>query len=138
MASSPASSEATNEDPTGTRSFASQATVTIIPQNAEAKLAFTEVVDWLLEKSQGATDDDKSRDVTQERVHANNYMWSSSRSTRDRNVGRLMVQIRTDQPPSSSPSSSGQHAPSDDTDINFDADGAGREIEKAAKLGPYI
>ncbi|KAH7205122.1 uncharacterized protein BKA55DRAFT_668896 [Fusarium redolens] len=90
MASSPSSSQATNEDPHGPLTSACQATITLIPQNAEAKLAFTEVVDWLLDVSQA--DDSQA----EKRVQASNH------------VSTLMKQIQTGHLSSSSPSSSGR------------------------------
>ncbi|KAH8662667.1 kinase-like domain-containing protein [Ilyonectria robusta] len=102
MASSPASSQATNEDPTGPLSSASQATLTITPQNAEARLAFSEVADWVIERSQGSQDDEKD----QARTQASNFMWTSPRHIRDAEVGTLIAQIRTGYLSSSSPSSS--------------------------------
>ncbi|KAJ4214306.1 hypothetical protein NW759_010323 [Fusarium solani] len=109
MASSPASSEVTNEDPTGPLSPASHATITITPRNAEARLAFSEVMDWLLEKSQEGQDDNGVSSETASRTHAIGYMWSPPRHVRDPGVGKLIEQMNTGQLSSSSPSSSFNH-----------------------------
>ncbi|KAK2671568.1 Protein kinase domain [Fusarium oxysporum f. sp. vasinfectum] len=114
MASSPSSSQATNEDPHGPLTSACQATITLTPQNAEAKLAFTEVVDWLLDVSQA--DDSQA----EKRVQASNHVSTSSRQIRDQQVYRLMKQIQTGHLSSSSPSSSG------------------RDIDTSAGSGTYI
>lgn len=99
MASSPASSQATNEDPAGPLSSASCATITLTPQNAEARLAFSELVDWLIETSQG--DDAGAEERTQASVHVS----TSSKHARDEEVGRLMQHMQTGRLSSSSPRS---------------------------------
>ncbi|RSL47260.1 hypothetical protein CEP54_013500 [Fusarium duplospermum] len=109
MASSPARSEVTNEDPTGPLSSASHATITITPHNAEARLAFSEVVDWLVEKSQGGQDDNHVSPGSEARAHAVNYIWWSPSHVRDPEVGKLMKQMNTGHL-SSSPSSSFSHS----------------------------
>lgn len=109
MASSPASSEVTNEDPTGPLSSASHATITITPHNAEARLAFSEVVDWLVEKSQEGQDDNDASSESNARNHAMGYIWSPLRHVRDPGVGKLIEQMNTGQLSSSSPSSSFSH-----------------------------
>ncbi|RTE83057.1 hypothetical protein BHE90_002391 [Fusarium euwallaceae] len=115
MASSPASSEVTNEDPTGPLSPAFHATITITPRNAEARLAFSEVVDWFVEKSQGGQDDDDVSPDSRARAHAVNYIWWSPSHVRDPEVGKLMEQMNTGHL-SSSPSSSFSHrSPADDS-----------------------
>ncbi|KAH7187045.1 kinase-like domain-containing protein [Fusarium oxysporum] len=102
MASSPSSSQATNEDFQGPLSSASQSTITLRPQNAEARLAFSQVVDWLLETSQ--PDDFQA----QEREQASHHISTASRQVRDQQVNRLIEQIETGHLSSSSPTSSGQ------------------------------
>ncbi|RKK82230.1 hypothetical protein BFJ68_g17553 [Fusarium oxysporum] len=102
MASSPSSSQATNEDFQGPLSSASQSTITLRPQNAEARLAFSQVVDWLLETSQA--DDFQA----QEREQASHHISTASRQVLDQQVNRLIEQIKTGHLSSSSPTSSGQ------------------------------
>ncbi|EGU72583.1 hypothetical protein FOXB_16907, partial [Fusarium oxysporum f. sp. conglutinans Fo5176] len=102
MASSPSSSQATNEDFQGPLSSASQSTITLRPQNAEARLAFSQVVDWLLETSQA--DDFQA----QEREQASHHISTASKQVRDQQVNRLIEQIETGHLSSSSPTSSGQ------------------------------
>ncbi|KAG8664397.1 hypothetical protein FPOAC2_13340 [Fusarium poae] len=102
MASSPSSSQATNEDFQGPLSSASQSTITLRPQNAEARLAFSQVVDWLLETSQA--DDFQA----QEREQASHHISTASRQVHDQQVNKLIEQIETGHLSSSSPTSSGQ------------------------------
>ncbi|PCD21230.1 STE protein kinase [Fusarium graminearum] len=102
MVSSPSSSQATNEDFQGPLSSASQSTITLTPQNAEARLAFSQVVDWLLETSQA--DDFRA----QEREQASHHISTASKQVHDQQVNRLIEQIETGQLSSSSPTSSGQ------------------------------
>ncbi|RSL39015.1 hypothetical protein CEP53_014384 [Fusarium sp. AF-6] len=104
MASSPANSQATNDDPAGPLSSAHHDTVTITPYNAEARLACSDV-DWVLETSQA----DESG--VEERAQASRHISISSRQFQDEEVGRLLAQIQTGHLSSSSPSSSGQHDP---------------------------
>lgn len=94
---SPSSSERTNEDPTAPDSIAATATVTVTPENAEAKLAFSQVVDWILEQAKDPTGVDA-------RAHARRYIWWQSDQRPDADVSRLL-RHRNDLP-SSSPASS--------------------------------
>jgi len=72
MGDSPSSSQRTNEDPTSVDSLASQALLTITPDNAEAKFAFSGVADWILEQPAGK---DLEKDlVAQARAHAKKYI----------------------------------------------------------------
>ncbi|KAG7403530.1 MAP kinase kinase kinase mkh1 [Fusarium oxysporum f. sp. raphani] len=107
MASSPSSSQATNEDFQGPLSSAYQSTITLRPQNAEAKLAFSQVVDWFLEKSQA--DDFQA----QEREQASRCISIVSRQVCDQQVNRLVEQIETGCLSSSSPISSGRNVDKD-------------------------
>ncbi|KAM5528715.1 hypothetical protein FOXYSP1_19196 [Fusarium oxysporum f. sp. phaseoli] len=111
MASSPSSSQATNEDFQGPLSSASQSIITLRPQNAEAKLAFSQVVDWLLKKSQA--DDFQA----QEREQASRCISIVSRQVRDQQVNRLVEQIETGRLSSSSPISPGRNVDKDRSSV---------------------
>ncbi|KAL2674165.1 hypothetical protein Neosp_012611 [[Neocosmospora] mangrovei] len=136
MASSPASSQTTNEDPTGPLSSASHATITITPRNAEARLAFSEVVDWLVEKSQGGQDDNDVSSDSKARAHAVNYIWSPPRHVRDLEVGKLMEQMNTGHLSSSPSSSFSHHSPAENSQAVI-AKGD-PVMTTSADLGAYI
>ncbi|KAM0415768.1 hypothetical protein ACHAPT_013273 [Fusarium lateritium] len=111
MVSGPANSQATNDDPAEPLSSAYRATVTITPYNAETRLTFSDVVDWLLETSQA----DEAR--AEERAEASFHVSILSRQVRDDEVGRLLERIQTSHHSSSSPSSSGHYDPTPATDL---------------------
>jgi hypothetical protein len=55
------------------------------PDNAEAKLAFSQVVDWILEQPSGQEDDGSAA-----RTHARRYMWWQADQRPDADVTRLV------------------------------------------------
>ncbi|KAF5608660.1 STE kinase [Fusarium pseudoanthophilum] len=77
------SSQETVEDPTLPGSLAEGATVILTPENAEARLAFSEVAEWL----QGQSEDPQLQAARQ---HTQKCMWISSRQQNDHEVGRLL------------------------------------------------
>ncbi|KID81806.1 Protein kinase-like domain protein [Metarhizium guizhouense ARSEF 977] len=93
------SSQGTNEDPTIPGSSAEFATITLTPENAEAKLAFSEVVEWLLEQN-------KSETESHAQDHARTFIWTASQQTHDADVTRFLRQLHTGNLSSSSPISS--------------------------------
>ncbi|KJZ72142.1 hypothetical protein HIM_08407 [Hirsutella minnesotensis 3608] len=104
MADSPASSQRTNEDPTGPTSVAARATATLTPSNAEAKLAFSDVVEAIIHESQGGLT--SSSNAVDPRTHAKKYMWIPSEQSADLDVSRLLRCHEAGQLSSSSPNSS--------------------------------
>ncbi|KAK4068337.1 hypothetical protein Purlil1_13814 [Purpureocillium lilacinum] len=104
MADSPASSQRTNEDPTGPTSVAARATATLTPANAEAKLAFSDVVEAIIHESQGGIP--SSSNALDPRTHAQKYMWIPSEQSTDFDVARLLRYQEVGQLSSSSPSAS--------------------------------
>ncbi|EGU88226.1 hypothetical protein FOXB_01254, partial [Fusarium oxysporum f. sp. conglutinans Fo5176] len=85
----------TNWDPLGPSSAASQALVILYPQNAAAKLAFSNVIDFLQEQ------DPISESI---RSHYAKFIWYAEQQTSDVDVARLVHSQRDVS--SSSPSSS--------------------------------
>lgn len=109
MADIPSSSQRTNEDPTAIDSLASQAILTITPDNAEAKLAFSEVADWILEQQPtGGTEQehDEKNPGAEARAHARKYTWVESDQRKDDDVTRHVRRIASGNLSSSSPMSS--------------------------------
>ncbi|KID93276.1 hypothetical protein MAJ_10762, partial [Metarhizium majus ARSEF 297] len=103
------SSQGTNEDPTLLGSSAEFSTITLTPENAEAKLAFSEVAEWLLEQN-------KSETESHAQEHARKFMWTASRQRHDAEVTRFLRQLNTGDLSSSSPVSSPPHDISDNED----------------------
>lgn len=66
---------------------------TLIPFNAEAKLAFSQVAQWIKDTAQPAEDHP-------ERLHASKYIWIASEKIRDADVKSLLIRARA---PQSSP-----------------------------------
>ncbi|EXA30045.1 STE/STE20 protein kinase [Fusarium oxysporum f. sp. pisi HDV247] len=77
------SSQETVEDPTLPGSSAEGATIILTPENAEARLAFSEVAEWL----QGQSEDPHLQAARQ---HTRKCMWISSKQQNDREIGRLL------------------------------------------------
>ncbi|KAI6777701.1 uncharacterized protein J7T54_005370 [Emericellopsis cladophorae] len=79
------SSQRTNEDPAGPVSVANEATLILTPHNAEARLAFSQVSEWLLEQdnvdSQPQSDANAGTNAT--RQHAEKYMSISKDQSND-------------------------------------------------------
>ncbi|KAF5978833.1 STE kinase [Fusarium coicis] len=98
MAVSVSSSQETVEDPALPGSPAEGATIILTPENAEARLAFSEVVEWLQEQS-----GDPGAQAA--RQHTQKCMWISSRQQNDHEVDRL-VAAASENLSSSSPISS--------------------------------
>ncbi|KAM5526600.1 hypothetical protein FOXYSP1_21000 [Fusarium oxysporum f. sp. phaseoli] len=92
------SSQETVEDPTLPGSSAEGATIILTPDNAEARLAFSEVAEWLQEQSEDP-------DVQAARQHTRKCMWISSKQQNDHEVDRL-VRAASENLSSSSPISS--------------------------------
>lgn len=84
------SSQRTNEDPTGPASIAAEATLIVTPDSPEAKLAFSQVSDWLLEQ-----DNIDLQPHNAARQHAQKYMWISTDQKNDHDVWRLLRQLQT-------------------------------------------
>lgn len=106
MADSPGS-QCTNEDPTGPDSAASRATLVITPANAAAKLAFSQVSDWILEQPGGEEEGGEGETpATKARAHAGQFMWCESEKRIDDDVTRFVRRNTVGQLSSSSPSSS--------------------------------
>ncbi|KAG7408849.1 Serine/threonine-protein kinase PAK 3 [Fusarium oxysporum f. sp. rapae] len=77
------SSQETVEDPTLPGSSAEGATIIITPENAEARLAFNELAEWLQEQSE-----DPFMQATKQ--HTQKCMWVSSKQQNDHEIGRLL------------------------------------------------
>ncbi|PNP61171.1 hypothetical protein FNYG_14088 [Fusarium nygamai] len=77
------SSQETVEDPTLPGSSAEGATIILTPENAEARLAFSEVAEWL----RGQSEDPHLQAARQ---HTQKCMWISSKQQNDYEVGRLL------------------------------------------------
>lgn len=98
------SSQGTNEDPTLPGSEAGEATIILTPENAEARLAFSEVAEWLHEQSE-------EPGMRKAQDHARKYMWISPNQARDAEATRLLRRLVTGDLSSSSPVSSPQSKP---------------------------
>ncbi|KAF5674703.1 STE kinase [Fusarium denticulatum] len=92
------SSQETVEDPTLPGSPAEGATIILTPDNAEARLTFSEVAEWLQEQSEDS-------DLQAARQHARKCMWISSKQQSDHEVDRL-IRAASENLSSSSPISS--------------------------------
>ncbi|KAF4946049.1 hypothetical protein FGADI_11486 [Fusarium gaditjirri] len=92
------SSQETVEDPTLPGSSAEGATIILTPENAEARLVFSELAEWLQEQ-----DEDPLIQVTKQ--HTRKCMWISSKQQNDHQVGRL-IRAASETLSSSSPISS--------------------------------
>ncbi|GKU16518.1 unnamed protein product, partial [Fusarium langsethiae] len=92
------SSQETVEDPTLPGSSAEGATIILTPDNAEARLAFSELAEWLQEQSQDPL-------IQATKQHAQKCMWISSKQQNDHEVGRL-IRASSETLSSSSPISS--------------------------------
>ncbi|KAJ3453883.1 hypothetical protein MRS44_018515 [Fusarium solani] len=92
-------SQATNEDPTLPGGAAGEATIILTPENAEARLSFSEVAEWLREQS-------NNPETLSAQEHARKYMWISQDQTRDAEATRLLRHALTGDLSSSSPTSS--------------------------------
>ncbi|KAF4494401.1 STE kinase [Fusarium agapanthi] len=77
------SSQETVEDPTLPGSSAEGASIILTPDNAEARLAFSEVAEWLQEQSEDP-------DVQAARQHTRKCMWITSKQQNDHEVSRLL------------------------------------------------
>lgn len=84
---SPSTSEATNWDPMGPNSPAGTALMILRPENEAAKLAFSEVVDFLKEQHHAQNDGEESTNV---RSHFAKYMWFSDEQIHDPAVSRYV------------------------------------------------
>lgn len=86
------SSQRTNEDPTGPLSVAAEATLILTPYNSEAKLAFSQVSDWLLEQDDVGPlpQSDANWGINMARQHAKKFMWIAREQSNDDNVSRLL------------------------------------------------
>ncbi|KAK5991493.1 MAP kinase kinase kinase mkh1-like protein [Cladobotryum mycophilum] len=103
----PDSSQRTNPDPTGPSSPASEATLLLTPHNAQAKLCFSEVVDWVVQRTQ--SNDDLKEQLDNARNHARKFIWFQPDQIRDKDVALLLRQNDSGQSSdgtSSSPASS--------------------------------
>ncbi|KAF5700469.1 STE kinase [Fusarium mundagurra] len=78
------SSQETVEDPTLPGSSAEGATIILTPENAEARLAFSEVAEWL--KGQ-----EEDPDIQVARQHTQKCMWISSKRQNDHEISRLLT-----------------------------------------------
>lgn len=105
------SSQATNEDPTLPGAVAGEATIILTPKNADARLAFSEVAEWLNEQS-------SNPELLPAREHARKYTWIPSSQTRDVEATRLLRHIVTGDL-SSSPMSSPARKSSSRQDDNL-------------------
>ncbi|KAF5539773.1 STE kinase [Fusarium napiforme] len=92
------SSQETVEDPTLPGSSAEGATIILTPENAEARLAFSEVAEWL----QGQSQDPQLQAARQ---HTRKYIWYSLKQQNDHEVARLL-RTESENLSSSSPISS--------------------------------
>ncbi|KAH6957563.1 kinase-like domain-containing protein [Ilyonectria sp. MPI-CAGE-AT-0026] len=96
-------SNATNWDPLGANSPAGRALVILRPENAAAKLAFSEVVDFIQEQTHR---DDEN--LVRIQSHYAQFFWFADEQVSDPAVTRLVNQRRS--VGSSSPSSSSEHS----------------------------
>ncbi|KAF5638572.1 STE kinase [Fusarium tjaetaba] len=92
------SSQETVEDPTLPGSSAEGASIILTPENAEARLAFSEVAEWL----RGQSEDPQLQAARQ---HTQKCMWYSSKQQNDHEVARLL-RTESENLSSSSPISS--------------------------------
>lgn len=97
------SSNATNWDPLGANSPAGRALIILRPENAAAKLAFSEVVDFIQEQTHR---DDEN--LVRIQSHYAQFIWFADEQVSDPAVTRLVNQRRS--VGSSSPSSSSEHS----------------------------
>ncbi|UKZ80376.1 hypothetical protein TrVFT333_008134 [Trichoderma virens FT-333] len=104
---SPSLSEATVWDPLGMNSPAGRALVILRPENEAAKLAFSDVVDFIKEQGDAKSEGD-STDV---RSHYAKFMWFSDDQIFDSAVSRFSNQMSQLESSSSSVSSSGESHP---------------------------
>ncbi|KAJ6436699.1 putative AC transposase [Purpureocillium lavendulum] len=94
-------SQSTNEDPTFPGSDAEEAAIIVVPENAQARLAFSEVAEWLGEQNQMPS-------VREAQDIARKCIWVARSQKKDPEVTRLLRHFVSGALSSSSPMSSPQ------------------------------